>query len=223
MNAIRAAIIALFTGGLMLGASNAWSQPNQNPGVHPAASTPYGVTYSEWAADWTDWGLSIPTAENPFLDPDGRFCQVDQLPPVFFLGNNFGGSTVRHCNVPPGQSILFSPAGTLCVLHIDADTEEECRASIEEVLQLITNVAADVDGQPLQDLQSYRVISGLFSLNLPSDNIFGLPPGQYQAVAGGYFVMHTPLSAGQHVIHFHDEVPDFALVFDVTYVLNVGQ
>jgi hypothetical protein len=207
---------------MLFAASTARAESNPNPGVHPPGSKPYGVSYSGWAADWAEWGLSIPTAENPFLDPDGRFCQVDQLPPVFFLGNNFGGATVRHCNVPPGQSILFSPAGSLCVLHIDADTEEECRAGIEEVLQLITNVAADVDGQPLQDLQSYRVMSGLFSLTLPPDNIFGLPPGQYQAVSGGYFVMHTPLSAGQHVIHFHDEVPEFGAIFDVTYLLTVG-
>jgi len=41
-------------------------------------------------------------------------------------------------------------------------------------------------------------------------------------VIGGYFVMLAPLSSGQHVIHFHGEIPDFSFVFDVTYMLSIG-
>lgn len=222
-SANRAVAIALFTGALMLlGASSAWSERNQNPGIFPPSSKPHGMTYPEWAADWAEWILSIPADQSPFGDPDGRFCQVGQSAPVFLLGNNFGGTSLRYCTVPAGQSVLFSPGGTVCVLHLDAETEDGCRAGVEEALALIANVSADIDGIPLKGLESYRVLSPLFSFTLSPDNIFGLPPGEYQAIVGGYFLIHTPLSAGQHVIHFHDEFPDFGLVSDVTYVISVG-
>ena len=140
----------------------------------------------------------------------------------FFLGNNFGGTTVRSCNVRPGQSISFSPAGTFCILHIDADTEEGLRACVEETLPLFTNLSVEIDGKPVNALENYRLVSALFDFTLPADNLVGLPPGTYQAVIGGYFLMRTPLSPGQHVIHFHGEIPDFSFIFDVTYVLSVG-
>ena len=218
----RAAAVALLTGALMLlGASNAWSERNENPGVHPPVSKPYGMSYPEWAADWAEWIFSIPAAQSPFLDPDGRDCQVGQSPPAFLLGNNFGGTSVRNCSVRPGQSVLFSPGGSLCILHFDGETEDELRACVEEALPQFTNVSADIDGKHVNALEKYRLISGLFDFTLPTDNIFGLPPGQYQAVIGGYFLMHTPFSVGQHVIHFHDELPAIGLVSDVTYMLSV--
>jgi hypothetical protein len=207
---------------MLLGASNAWSERNGNPAVHPPGSNPYGASYPEWAADWAEWIFSIPEAQSPFLDPDGRYCQVGQSPPVFLLGNNFGGESVRNCSVRPGQSVLFSPGGSLCLLHFDAETEEGLRACVEEALTHFTNVSADIDGKQLSALEKYRVISGLFDFTLPDGNIFGLPPGQYQAVIGGYFLMHTPLSVGRHVIHFHDELPEVGFVSDVTYMLSVG-
>lgn len=106
-------------------------------------------------------------------------------------------------------------------LHFDGETEDELRACVEEALPQFTNVSADIDGKPVNALEKYRVISGLFDFTLPTDNIFGLPPGEYQAVIGGYFLMHTPFSVGQHVVRFHDELPEIGLVSDVTYMLSV--
>ena len=220
----RTLAIALFTGVLMfLGMSNAWSERNQNPGVFPPGSHPYGMTYAEWSADWVQWALSIPTDQSPFLDPDGRYCHLGQLPPVFFLGNSFGGEIVRHCTVPVGQSIAFTPGGAFCILGVDAGAidEDTTRACVEDTLALIANVAADIDGIPLQSLEKYLFISGLFSFTLPDNNPIGLPAGEYQAINGGYFLVHTPLPRGQHVIHFHAEFPAFSFVSDVTYVISV--
>jgi len=219
----RAAATVFIAGALMLsGASNAWSAPNENPGVNPPGSKPHGMSYPEWAVDWADWFLSIPLAQNPFADPDGRFCRVCQSGHVFFLANNFGGTTVRSCNLQPGQSFFFSPAGTFCIQHVDADTEEGLRACVEETLPLFTNLSVEIDGKSVNALENYRFVSPLFDFTLPADNLVGLPPGPYQAVIGGYFVMLAPLSSGQHVIHFHGEIPDFSFVFDVTYMLSIG-
>jgi hypothetical protein len=214
--------IALLTGALMFfGTSNAWSERNQNPGVLPPGSAPHGATYPQWAADWSEWIFSIPKDQSPFFDPDGQFCQVGQSGSVFLLGSNFGGESARHCAVRAGQSILFSPGGVTGVLHVDADTVEELRAYVVDTLAYFT-VSADIDGVPLQNLQRYSFVSPLHGLALPPDNVLDWLPGDYEAIDGGYFVMHTPFSKGQHVIHFHAEAAAFDFVSDVTYVISVG-
>jgi len=213
-------LAALFTGALMLLVASTASARNENPGVLPPNSNPHGSSYEEWAADWADWFLSIPLSENPFNDPDGRFCLVGQSGHVFLLGNNFGGVTVRSCNVPSGQMIFFGAAGTIGLLHFDADTEDGLRNIVDDALSLIANLSVDIDGKPVNDLQNYRFVSPLFDFTLPPDNLAGLPPGPYQGVNGGYFLMLSPLSSGEHVVHFHSETPGF--LSDVTYLLFVG-
>ena len=118
------------TAALVLGLTAALTAPmaqatgNPNPRVLPPNSRPYGLTYTEWDVRWADWLFSIPSDQNPLGDPDGRFCQVGQSGPVFFLGSNFGGTSVRSCTVPAGKSLLFTPAGFIGLLTVDADTEE---------------------------------------------------------------------------------------------------
>jgi hypothetical protein len=205
---------------MFLGTSDAWSDGNQNPGVFPPRSTPQGMTYRKWAAEWSEWIFSIPTDQSPFFDPDGQFCQVNQAGPVFFLGSNFGGTTVRHCDVRPGQSILFSPAGITGILYLDANTVEELKAGVLDVLAPIS-VSADIDGVALRNLERYSFVSPLHDLTLPPDNVLGLPPGDYQAIDAGYFLMHAPFEKGRHVIHFHAEAAAYDFVSDVTYVIHV--
>ena len=207
--------------GFMLAAATtgAWAQRNLNPGIFPPTSHPYGLTNTEWSIRWLQWGASIPADENPFLDPDGRFCHVGQSGTVFFLGNNFGGSVVRSCTVPPGKSLYIPPGGAFCILGADATTVAGLQACVDESIAGITNVSADIDGVPVQDISRYLLKTPLFTLTLPTDNIFGLPPGDYQTLAAGWTLILKPLPPGQHVIHFHDEFSPF--VFDVTYLITV--
>jgi hypothetical protein len=209
----------LFAGAVTAGAPTAWSADRAD--AFPASSKPYGTTYADWSAEWVEWTLSTTADQSPFLDPDGRSCAAGQSPPVFFLGSNFGGETVRKCAVPAGQAILFSAGGDFCILGLSADTEDGLNACIEGSLGELKTARAEVDGVPLA-LDKHRFITKLFEFTLPDNNIFGLPPGSYQAVAGGYFVMLPPLSVGEHVIRFHTEFPAFSFVSDVTYNLSVA-
>jgi hypothetical protein len=211
---LAVAVLALQPAGALGG--------NLNPGIHPPTSQPHGLSYTEWSVKWWQWALSIPASQNPLLDPDGTFCHVGQSGHVFFLGSNGGGTNVRSCTIATGQSVLFVAGGALCILNLDADTDAGLQQCVEDALALFTMVSADVDGTPVQDIDSYVVVTPLFNFTLPADNLFGLPPGEYQARAGNWILMTTPLSAGQHVIHFHDEVPVNGFVSDVTYDLTVG-
>jgi len=195
---------------------------NPNPRILPPQSRPYGLTYTQWAARWSQWIFSIPSDQNPLGDPDGRFCQVGQSGPVFFLGSNFGGTSVRSCTVPAGRSILFTPGGFIGLLHIDADTEDALSMGVDEGVDALSNISADVDGVPVRDLGSYRVLTLLFDIALPPDNVFGLTPGEQGAIIGGFFLLLAPPSPGEHIVHMHDEFPAPNGISDVTYNLTVA-
>ena len=87
-------------------------------------------------------------------------------------------------------------------------------------LSAITNIAADVDGVPIKDLDRYRVLSPLSTFTLPADNVFGLAPGDYQYILEGFFLLLAPPAVGEHVIHLHDEFPGG--ISDVTYNIAVA-
>lgn len=147
---------------------------------------------------------------------------MGQAAPLYLLGDSAGTTTVRYCAVPAGRSIWLTPGGVFCILHLDAASEDGLRACVEEALTLITSVAVEIDGVPLYALEKHLFISRLVGLTLPTDNVFGLIAGPYQGIMGGYFLIHAPMPAGQHVIHLHDEVATFDFVSDVTYVISVA-
>jgi len=68
-------------------------------------------------------------------------------------------------------------------------------------------------------------VSPPFDLTAANQNQFGIPPGATHAVADGFWIILTPLSAGTHTIHFSATVPfpelGFAFVLDQTYRLTV--
>ena len=88
-----------------------------------------------------------------------------------------------------------------------------------------------IDGQPVANLDSFRVISPEFTFSAPSPWIFGNTGGEGTSVGDGYYLFLTPLSRGTHTIHmggdFHFSVDegdpfDFDAFADVTYVITVN-
>src|SRR4051812_39446710 len=47
-----------------------------------------GISTGEWTARWWRWALTQPIA--PYLDPDGRLCDLGQEGPVWFLAGTNG-------------------------------------------------------------------------------------------------------------------------------------
>jgi hypothetical protein len=219
-----AAIIVAAVGVLLVLASsstpNASAQQNADFDIFPPDAMPYGMTYADWAVNWWQWIASVPADQSPLTDPDGRFCDVGQPDQVFFLGSNFGGTSVRSCTVSADRGILLSPGGVICVLNLDGETEEEVRACAEDAITTITNVVAEVDGVAVEGLADFQLTTPLFTFTLPEDNVLELPAGDHQAINAGFHLLLEPLSPGEHVVHMHDEFPD-GFVSDVTYHLTV--
>src|SRR2546425_5092064 len=128
---VTAAVVLVLGLTAVLTAPMAQGAGNPNPGVLPPNSRPHGLSYAEWTVRWVQWIFPIALDESPLADPDGRFCQVGQSGPVFFLGSNYGGTSVRSCTVPAGKSLLFTPGGNISFDMPGVETEAQLRAGLE--------------------------------------------------------------------------------------------
>jgi hypothetical protein len=215
----------------LLGATPMAFAKNPNLGVIPPHAKAYGLTYGEWSAEWWQWAFSLPVDQNPFFDEGGSCANGanGQFGPVWFLTGviNVSGTAVRDCTVPAGKALFFPILNAECsTLEGNGVTEAELRACAEGLIDPVTNVAAEIDGVPVQDLEDYRVSSPLFTYGpLPDNNVlqlFGVdaPAGATSpAVADGFYLLVTPLPVGEHTIHFTGTVGTFTL--DITYNLTV--
>jgi hypothetical protein len=204
--------------GLMLGSS-----------VHGEMTD--GKSLEELSAEWWQWALSIPTPDNPLLDPTGAKCAVGQQGPVWFIP--VGGSGTRTCSLPDDKPLVFP---TLSYVNIDTPnvcgqgpesiSVADLRAAAAAVIDGVTNQSVKLDGQVVGNLE--RVQSPVFEVVLPEDNWFdpqctaygNVPGGTYSpSIVDGYFVMLDPPGPGMHTLYVHAEMPGSSL--DVTWNLTV--
>jgi hypothetical protein len=167
--------------------------------VAPSASaqTSLGGTLGDL---WTT-ALETPTPDNPF-GGGGPQC--------FVLGGNivapFGGGSFT-CTVKAGMRIFIAAWTTECsTFEGNGTTEAELRACA---------VAADagvkatvtINGEPVP-LSS--VETGLLTIHLPQDNIFGLQGADRNglSVAHGFVYLTDPLTPGTYIIEGHVVFPD---------------
>jgi hypothetical protein len=166
--------------------------------VAPSASaqTSLGGTLGDL---WTT-ALETPTPDNPF-GGGGPQC--------FVLGGNivapFGGGSFT-CTVKAGTRIFIAAWTTECsTFEGNGSTEAELRACA---------VAADagvkatvtINGEPVP-LSS--VETGLLTIHLPQDNIFGLQGADRNglSVAHGFVYLTDPLAPGTYVIEGRVKFP----------------
>ena len=221
-------------------APSAWAQ-NPGPKVIPSDSVVQGRTFGEWSAAWWQWAFAIPVSVHPLMDHGD--CSVGQSGPVWFLGGSFAFSNtaVRTCSVPAGKYLYFpvlngedskieESFGNGCSIPIFGDTTvglRKCAQSYEDGVF----VNADIDGAAIPHLtERSRVQSTVFGFTLPDDNVIKWWTGNpylagtyYPAVDDGYYVMLSPLPAGNHVIHFHGSAPAANFSLDITYYLTVAK
>jgi hypothetical protein len=216
----------VFVLGLMMPAGAPLAQSSGNPGVIPPNARPHGLTYAAWSAGWWQWAFSLPVNNHPLFDETGIHCGVGQTGHVWYLGGVFNesGEAIRNkCTVPSGTMLFFPILNVVCS-SLTGDPPDAIAACAKEIVDTAIELAVEVDGVPIKNLQRYRVMSPLFTYGpLPADNILGAPAGETApAVADGFYLMLAPLSVGQHTIHFHGTFPDFPFTLDITYILTVA-
>ncbi|MFN8498314.1 MAG: hypothetical protein U0641_10695 [Anaerolineae bacterium] len=165
-----------------------------------------------------------------------------------------GDNVHRDCAVPLGKALLmpiinveWDEEGVTTPL-----TVVQLGQTAKSITDHTTDRSITVDGVPIPDNQIYRIPSPVFFTYTMSatDNLYNLKCtgtlnpkcrdsngpvnfpglicafGKCTAIAmgDGYYVMLAPLTAGDHVIHFHGRfTTEFDGVQDITYHLCVGK
>ena len=175
-----------------------------NPGLFGSDSKPYGLNFTEWSQNWWRWFVGSPQSINPINDNNGKNCAVGQNDPhVWDLTGTGSGTVVRTCTIPAGRAILISVAGNECSYAENPSLRTESQLKLCAISgNQVTSLHVSVDGKNLQNLQNYTVVTRLFNMTLPENNIFGAPAGPTQAVSQSYLVFLKPLPSGTHTIHF---------------------
>jgi hypothetical protein len=221
----------------------AWSAGQPNPRVLPPQSHPHGKSYGQWAAAWWQWVLSIPADSSPLFDETGANAYQGQTGSVWFLVGVFNatGTAERSITVPSGTFLFFPILNFAWISTVpeDPQTAEGIRALIAPPADAATDLAVEIDGVSLNNLQQYRTESPLFDVTLPEDNVFGVPGCECTfgpSMDQGYYLMVAPLSVGEHTLHFHGSQPDviplpplvvpplvvwLPLTLDITYHITV--
>src|ERR1041385_5031375 len=71
-----------------------------------------GKTIGEWSAEWWKWAFSLPTNQNPLLDPDGSNATNGQpFQSVFFIAGIYeaSGAVTRKFSVPANSYLFLGP------------------------------------------------------------------------------------------------------------------
>jgi hypothetical protein len=185
-------------------------------------------TSSELTAEWWQWVLSIPPAENPMLDTTGQNCSVGQRGNIWFLVGTFnGGTAIRTCTVPQDKQLFFP---VINYVNISAPgiggqgpgnyLVKDQRRDAATYINNAANLSVKLDGKKIKEIT--RIKSEVFDVAFTADNVFGVPAGVYSpAVDDGFYVMLDPLNVGTHTLNFHSENPPAAFSLDVTYNLKV--
>jgi hypothetical protein len=198
--------------------------------VLPPEAEVDGVDLAAWSARSWQWSFSFPQDVNPVFDVTGELCGYGQSGPVFFLAGS-ENSVERSCVIPDGVHVFVPLLGSECSIvepppFFGRDEAELRRCASDAVDHAesafdMSAMALTVDGETIADLASYRVLTPLFRLWLPEENLLGSEQTIAESVADGYQVMLSPLAPGEHEVVITIPGPPGEEPVTLTYTLTV--
>jgi hypothetical protein len=162
-------------------------------GATPAVAESHGGLTQDLARLWTTV-LETPSSQNPYLG-DGCFSFGRTLVP-------FAATSVESCTVKPGTKLVLTGSSVECSSFdndhgIFGTTPTELRRCAESSDAQTAPFIA-VDGV---QLRVNEVETGVLDIQLPADNLFGLPEGSTgRSVAHGWVAKVHPLPVGTHLV-----------------------
>jgi hypothetical protein len=179
------------------------------PSASAAPTSPLGGTLGQL---WTTV-LETPTPDNPFGGGDGCVVLGGKIVAPFGPPAN-GGS----CTVKAGTRIFIAAWTTECsTFEGNGTTEAELRAcAVAADAGITATVTVDGVSVPLTPVET-----GLLTIHLPQDNIFGLKGADRNglSVAHGFVFLTDPLTVGTHTIVGHVEFPDGSTIDFTTTII----
>jgi hypothetical protein len=208
---------------------------NPNPALFERDARPFGFAMDTWVEQWWRWDFSIPASTNPSVNATTD-CDQHQAGPVFFVPTVApGAATERTCTIPRHRAIGLSLSTVVNEFPCPDPTFKPGpgQTLFEFLLEgarppqdAITEIDVSLDGQPLNDLLSYRVssnhlthITGDLSLQPLDSCITGSPQ---PAAMDAYFLMFKQLPPGHHTVTTRLVLDTGKIRGPLTYHLVVG-
>lgn len=168
--------------------------------IYDLDSHPFGITYSDWTAKWWQWTYSIPWNINPSYDDVGKYCNVNQNGPVWFLTLAFDHPVIRKCEIPKNTAILITLLNSECSYaeNKSLKTEGQLRECAKKTQDYVSGAIVSLDGINIPNASKYRIQTNLFNFTLPKNNILNLTSQTTQAIADGNWLFLKPLKSGIH-------------------------
>ena len=168
------------------------------------------------------------------LFPDGDVL-VNQSGAVWFLSGLPGsddtpGGVLREITIPDNVGLFFPLSNAECSEFEPTESgfhggdAAERTACAEGWMSHVTELAAEIDGEPVASLNDYYTVSDDFEIGpLPADNLLGAPEGAVtRAVDAGYNLLLEPLPLGHHTIHFRADLDtEPPQTWEATYEIQV--
>jgi hypothetical protein len=206
-----------------------------NPGVIPPNARFRGLTYGEWEARYWQAAFALPVVDGDHPLISGGTFEGENG--VLFLAAPVGSSVTINLTIPPGTP-LFVPVITVECSEIEpdpfhGDDETELRTCANGHIDNTSGLFAEIDGRPVNNLDTFRVESPLFRFGpLPANNVLPIccgvdppPPAGTTSlsVADGVFLLFAPLSVGEHTLHVDGTITvgEFDFSIDATFEITV--
>jgi len=190
---------------------------NPNPMLFPKDASPYGRTMSQWAEAMWSYIYSVPIDQNPFFEPTGKFCAVDQSGPVWLLpavpGSHLGTEISRTCTIPKERAIMLQMSSALNDYPCpDPNFHPAPGQSLYDFLiggisplfDNVTGFTVTLDGVNIQDPLSYRFFSPDVFRFSPDPSLvafdFCVTQRHMLGVVDGFYLLFKPMSVGEHTI-----------------------
>jgi len=193
--------------------TTSFAQSSNSVSIFPPNIKPFGLSYEDHIKNYWKFALSLPNDVNPWNDETGKMCRNGQEAvnsSIFYLPASGGGNFTRVCKIPAGSAI-FIPVliGEYSLLELGKDAKPEdlpVFAKNDQDNMHVFTLAIGDKKLDTNDLKKYGIVTGLFNLTFPENNLFGTDPGSTLAAADGYYVITEPLEKGTYVIRTYGEM-----------------
>jgi methionine-rich copper-binding protein CopC len=195
---------------------------------HRGRHSQQGDTFARLAVEWWRRAVETPAPENPF---GAGQCETNQRGHIWFLVGSLVGDPDRSCTMPRGTSLFFPLANNFYGAFLNDPAEQRTPEFVFAHAECaVTEFAVEVDGRSLRHPRIHRVSptdSGLFDLQLPTDNVFGflekdVPDLRLSPSAqSGSYVLLKPLRPGTHTLHWTATSSCAPTKQDIRYTITV--
>jgi hypothetical protein len=212
-----------------------------NPSVFPTDSSPFGIPYETYTAEWWQNNVNYTANEHPRDNFRPEKCDLGNNGPIWFLPDILNGNEERTCMVPEGKAVLIPIITGICWNDGNPNfyTDDELLSCAKEGQQEAF-INAYVNGVKLEDILDNEISSPYFNLTIPSDSYvryyedpnggvaecMECPVGTFRAIADGYYIFLEPLDEGSYEIKFsydtlNNPISDYRTAASLVYNLIV--